>query len=340
MTKAAIKKKLKRNKFDRALNMLKVADKLKIKYELVHIRPKNKFKNQETFYFKLSKNKKHFYITNGSLPRNIDKIAAANVGNKVFVKDVLDSKGIKTPQGITVIIFTEAKEALKKKKISFPLVLKPGAAAWGRGVFPNLQNIKNLKKAFAKAQGIKHKRSTDPIILEEYFSGRDYRLLVYKGKLISAIERIRPQVEGDGHSTIKELISQEFKHEGHFSFKIDWEVKRNLKKQKVSLRTVLPEGEVVLLRENANTSTGGHSVNCTKKVCSRFKKIAEEAAKEFNIQICGVDIISPDISNPRSDYRILELNERPAYYNGHENLKKGPNDPVTEIILRDMFKIK
>ena len=44
---------------------------------------------------------------------------------------------------------------------------------------------------------------------------------------------------------------------------------------------------------------------------TKFKKIAEKAAKAFDAKICGVDIIIDDLE--KDDYSIIEINDNPGY---------------------------
>ena len=49
-------------------------------------------------------------------------------------------------------------------------------------------------------------RLSRDVIVEELFSGRDFRVLVVDGRMTAASERTPAQVTGDGVRTVRELI--------------------------------------------------------------------------------------------------------------------------------------
>ena len=93
--------------------------------------------------------------------------------------------------------------------------------------------------------------------------------------------------------------------------KIDEPLKMFLAYQNLSLDYIPKEGERIYLRENSNCSTGGESINVTDQIPSKFKKIAEKAAKVFKAKVCGVDIIINDLT--KDNYAIIEINDDPGY---------------------------
>ena len=80
-------------------------------------------------------------------------------------------------------------------------MLKPLDGNQGGGVCLNLHNEEDVREAFAIARA-----HSDRVIVEQLFTGRDYRVLVVDGRLIAASEKVPPHVVGDGRHTISELI--------------------------------------------------------------------------------------------------------------------------------------
>ena len=324
------KKRLKREiKSESIVNMLEKCDELKIKYELIYQLGKQ-------YYFKLSKGKKFYYVWNSLLQRNLDYLSASLVDNKDLTKQILSTKKIKAPQGFIAHDLAEIKRKMKSEKLNFPIVLKPGAMALGKGVYANLNTHSAVKKSLNAIRGLKHPKKNHPLVVEEYFDGRDFRVLVLKGKFIACAERVHPQVKADGKNTLQQLIKKQLKTQGHGKMILDWEVQRCLERQKIKLTDIPEKDQLIRLRENANISTGGICVNRTQEVCAKFKKIAEVCAREFKLQLAGIDIMTKDITNPRADYRVIEINCVPDYFL-HDDPDIGASEDVTTKIIKELF---
>ncbi|MFR1927028.1 MAG: hypothetical protein ACLS2V_13595 [Clostridium paraputrificum] len=57
--------------------------------------------------------------------------------------------------------------------------------------------------------------------------------------------------------------------------------------------------ENIILRENANISTGGIAIDCTDDICEENIDYCIRAAKVLGLDICGIDICAKDIGIPR-----------------------------------------
>jgi len=96
--------------------------------------------------------------------------------------------------------------------------------------------------------------------------------------------------------------------------KVDEVLLQQLKTQSVSLEDVLPDGECIALRSNANLSTGGICTNLTEIVHSSVVQMAETLAQASGIAICGLDYMTTDISKSWTevDGAFIELNTTPG----------------------------
>lgn len=52
------------------------------------------------------------------------------------------------------------------------------------------------------------KKVSNSVIIEQYITGEDYRILVINHRLVAAAKRLPAQVKGDGKSTVQQLIDQ------------------------------------------------------------------------------------------------------------------------------------
>src|SRR2546421_738372 len=78
-----------------------------------------------------------------------------------------------------------------------PLAVKPLDGNQGRGISLRLHTAAEIAAAFDHAVQI-----ASSVIVEEFFEGKDYRVLVVDGKLVAASERQPAHVVGDGQQTI------------------------------------------------------------------------------------------------------------------------------------------
>ena len=111
------------------------------------------------------------------------------------------------------------------------------------------------------------------IVVEQFAPGADFRLLVVGGKLVAAARR-EPAVVGDGVRTVAQLVAEVNRDprrgDGHANVlsKIVLNADRRADLDRAGTRPTPcpPPGETVLVRRNANLSTGGTAVDVTERV--------------------------------------------------------------------------
>lgn len=198
------------------------------------------------------------------------------------------------------------------RKLGFPVIVKPNSGSQGRGVA-----LVHTRREFYRAMRIifKHDRVA---LVQRPVKGKDYRLVVLDGKVISAYERIPLKVVGDGQSTILGLLKKkkkQFTASGRDTqIKTDDpRIAEKLNRQGLTLRSVPLKGVTVYLLDSANLSAGGESVDVTDKVNSAFKRFAVKLTRDMGLRLCGVDlIVQGDISRPLEKFWVLEVNAAPG----------------------------
>jgi len=266
-------------------------------------------------------------------------IAESIAQDKELTRSLLRSIGIPTPEGCSVESAEEAWEAAED--IGLPVVVKPQYGNHGRGVATNLQTREQVVAAYNAAR--EEGRS---IIVERHAPGDDYRMLVVGGKLVAAARREPAHVIGDGQSTVQKLIDKvnedPRRSDGHATslslIKIDTVALGVLLEQGMTPDTIPPVGKKVLIRRNANLSTGGTAADVTDQVHPDVARHAIEAAKIIGLDIAGVDIVAQDISQPLQGQRgvIVEVNAGPGL-RMHIEPSSGSPRPVGESIIEMMY---
>lgn len=236
--------------------------------------------------------------------------------DKEDTKYLLEQAQVEVPRG--EIIRRESSLEETCRYVGYPLVIKPVGGNHGRGITVNIMNLEDAHVAFHAAKEV-----SAAVIVEKFIVGEDYRLLVINNVLVAAAKRTPAHVIGDGESTIKQLVEEVNKdprrgygHENVLTqITINDLTKSILKGKGYTEETVVEKGEVVILKDTANLSTGGTAEDVTDIVHPANVSMAERISKIIDLDICGIDIMTTDISQPLSDTRgaVLEVNAGPGF---------------------------
>jgi cyanophycin synthetase len=242
-------------------------------------------------------------------------IACDIASDKALTKTILRQASIPAPHAVTAR--TEDEAIMAFQEIGPPVAVKPLDGNQGKGVSLNLTTMEEVSHAFHIAS-----QYSSAALVEEMLIGRDYRALVVNGELVAASERRPPRVTGDGQKTVAELIeienSNPLRGDGHEKpltrIPVDPILIACLKRKGLTLDSIPKPGEVVYLRESANLSTGGSAIDVTDIVHSDVARVCERAARSVGLDICGIDLILEDISEPLTEGRggIVEVNAAPG----------------------------
>ncbi|MEY4604833.1 MAG: cyanophycin synthetase, partial [Bacteroidota bacterium] len=236
--------------------------------------------------------------------------------NKEDTKYMLEQAEVPVPRG--EIIRRESSLEETCKYVGFPLVIKPVDGNHGRGITVNINSYEDALVAFRAAKNV-----SNAIIVEKYITGVDYRLLVINHKLVAAALRTPAHVIGDGTSTIQQLIDEVnsdprrgFGHE-----KVLTQITVNdltlglIEAKGYTPNTVLEKGETLILKDTANLSTGGTAEDVTDYVHPANISMAERISRIIDLDICGIDIMTTDITKPLKETggAVLEVNAGPGF---------------------------
>ncbi len=284
---------------------------------------------------------KHQQRIRASITGRTSIVAVEAAGNKDFTKTLLGDNGIPVPRGVVVRSADEAVQAARR--LRYPLVTKPLDGNHGRGVTTGIGDEAQLRFGFDQALSEARGRS---VIVEQYFTGNDHRILVVDGKLVAVAERVPARVIGDGTSTIAQLVARvnedPRRGEGHEKvmtrIKIDALVEEYLDRSGLTPDSVPGEGQEVLLRATANLSTGGTAIDRTNEIHPDNALIATRAASVIGLDIAGIDFIAPDISRSvrETGGGIIEVNAAPGF-RMHLEPSEGASRDVARPVIDMLF---
>lgn len=243
-------------------------------------------------------------------------IAVEIACDKEETKNLLEAASVPVPRGR--VVYDEEDLDIAIRRIGFPIVIKPVGGNHGRGATINILNREDAITALTAA-----KKISRGIIVEKFITGFDHRLLVINYQFVAAARRTPAMVTGDGKHSIGQLIEKVnldprrgYGHEKVLtSIKVDDMTLTMLEEKNMSIDSVPAPGEIVYLKRTANLSTGGTSTDVTDIVHPYNVFMAERIARIIGLDICGIDIMTPDIRLPLHDNggAVLEVNAGPGF---------------------------
>ena len=266
-------------------------------------------------------------------------VAEAIAQDKDLTKTLLHAAGVPVPAGRPV---SDAEDAWAAAcNIGGAVGIKPQFGNQGKGVAVNLETREQIIAAYHAAAKI-----GTPVIVERYITGLDFRLLVIGDTMVAAARRDPPHVFGDGGHTIDELIakvnSDSRRSDGHATslskIRLDDNANATLAKQGYTADSIPAVGALVVLRNNANLSTGGTATDVTDDVHPDIAQRAIDAAQMIGLDICGVDVLCDSIHQPleKQGGGIVEVNAAPGL-RMHLTPSFGKPRDVGKAIVEMMF---
>ncbi|MFZ1658934.1 MAG: Mur ligase family protein, partial [Flavobacteriales bacterium] len=152
-------------------------------------------------------------------------------------------------------------------------------------------------------------------------------------------------VVGDGKSTIEELVAEVnkdprrgFGHENVLTqITIDAHTLELLQRRDMTPASIPEKDDTVYLKATANLSTGGTATDVTEQVHSYNVFMAERISRIIDLDICGIDIMTDDITVPLSENgAVLEVNAAPGF-RMHLDPTTGLGRNVAEPVVDMLF---
>lgn len=235
--------------------------------------------------------------------------------SKEQARDKFKAGGIPHAQGL---IFLNPFSAIRfAKQVGFPLVIKPNVSGFSRGSHFPIRDYKGLWKAIFLA-----KLWWPFTVVEQYLEGKNYRVVVANGEIVSVLQRYAPSVKGDGKSTIRELMRKENAIRQKMQLypvisplKETAQTKAFIAKQGLTFESVIEAEQRVTLFYRISLAPGGVVEVINKQLLPDANNaLFKQVLNLFDANILGIDVILE--KGIETDYRdqkciFLEVNSRP-----------------------------
>ena len=245
-----------------------------------------------------------------SLSELTTAVAMSRCDDKAVTHQLLQRVGLRVPRQVR---YESPAQALDLLGHWGSLVVKPARGEQGAGISVDVRSPQALEAALESARQI-----AEVVLLEEFVSGIDLRIVVIDFQVVAAATRRQPEIVGDGRHTIEQLIDKQSRRRqaatgGESHIPLDAETRRCIVEAGHALTDVLPAAETLVVRKTANLHTGGTIHDVTGQISDTLRDAAEQAARALDIPVTGLDFIVPDLAG--DDYVIIEANERPGLAN-------------------------
>lgn len=222
-------------------------------------------------------------------------------------------------------------------------VLKPRAGAAGMGVTCGIARPSDLTRALVAAAPL-----DSAFVLERQLAGAVYRLLLLDGELLGIVRRDPSSIEGDGLSTVRDLIMSENRARvaaegarGNQLVQPDHDCLFALRAQQLRLTSVPPAG--LRLRVKHSNGDGGrcdtHSVP-PSAVSAEVVDDATRAVATTGLRLAGVDVVTPDLGRAlaAAGGAIVDVNAPPGLHYHYLTANPAEASHVATAILRRLLE--
>ncbi|WP_158752977.1 cyanophycin synthetase [Dyella sp. S184] len=262
-------------------------------------------------------------------------IAVELASDKEETNKILASLGLPVPK--QELVQNEEGALRAARRLGVPVVTKPFNGNHGRGISIHLMTDEEVIEGFKAAR--EHSRS---VIVENFLSGDDHRLLVVNGELVAATRRTPGHVIGDGNRTIAQLVevvnADPRRGVGHEKVltRIELDAQATMMMERVGYTaTSVPKAdEIVYLRSTANLSTGGTATDVTDIIHPDNRDMAVRAIRAIGLDVGGVDFLTTNIAESYKSIGggICEVNAAPGF-RMHVSPSEGtPRDAAGPVI--------
>jgi glutathione synthase/RimK-type ligase-like ATP-grasp enzyme len=272
-----------------------------------------------------------------------DPVTLGLAGRKSVVHLLLGAAGLPVPEHAVFNVdrLDVAREFVQQHPQGS--VIKPVGGNGGKGVTTHVLAPDEVRRAAIRAS-----LYDSQLLVERMIPGESYRILVLEGKVIDAVSRRGPRLQGDGASTIRQLLDSENARRESAKqppLDVDRDLLFTLGYQDLALDSRPEPGRAVVVK--SVNDPRGKSVDvrtvyteaANDLVCDAIRQDAETAAQVIGSEFLGVDVITTDPSVPlrESGGVINEVNTTPALHHHYDASRQAYPDAAV-LALQALLK--
>lgn len=286
----------------------------------------------------------HNYLVGADNP-----VKLSIAGNKALCFKLMARAGITIPPYMVFKVDSVEKIKNFMARNGQWYVVKPAKnSAAGLGVTTHIRSYGEAVKAAAIAS-----LYDDEILIEKLIPGESYRLLFLNGHLIHAVKRAGIRITGDGKTPIKDLIRTNYLGNVHEKNDISYnkldqdpDLVATLQYQKLSLESVIPQGNTVLVKsidvfkKKYSEVRTSYSDEVTDLISDSILEEAKKTADLFKFELLGVDVITlnPAVSLKETGGVIDEFNTTPGMHHHYNIIENSGVEPPAGKVLAYLLK--
>lgn len=262
---------------------------------------------------------------NSPLSRKIGRFK--DLQSRIFL-----NHGVNAPEGV-VFSQGDAQRAWQWAEPLGSLVVKPHNGTHGNDVHVGIDTWDEFADAFDRVSAAR-----GHALVEKFHPGVEHRCLVVDNRLVAATRRRPASVEGDGASTIAQLVALKNQWRGkiHEPLLTGDHESRYLGRKGLSFESVPADGERVYLLGTSNIHTGGDAIDATREITSSERAMVKKAARAIpGLRVVGMDVLLPREPGD-TDPTIIEINHAPMI-SMHHFPWEGRRRNVSRFIIDAMF---
>ncbi|UGS34600.1 Glutathione biosynthesis bifunctional protein GshAB [Capillimicrobium parvum] len=226
-----------------------------------------------------------------------------------------------------------------------PCVVKAATGTGGGdGTTCGVRTAEDLTRAAMRAG-----RRSDTLLIERQARGSVYRLLFLDDRLLDVVCQSSPTVDGDGTSTVEELIRAENRRraraggaDGIYPLRVDLDCLLTLSHAGLALGSVPAAGARCTVKIATNEARVEDCRTARDELCDAIVEDAHTAVRTLGVRLAGVDLVTADPSRPLRETGgvINEVNGTPALHRHYQVSDRQNLMPVAEPVLAYLLGIE
>ena len=263
--------------------------------------------------------------------------------DKPVVHELLAKASVPVPEHLEWSFSDPAPAIAFMRSAGGPTVVKAASGTGGgEGTTAGVDTPARLMRARLQAG-----RFGGRLLIERQVPGPVHRLLFLDGELIDVIRHVPPRLSGDGRATVQELLEGENARRvqaagaaGLSLLDVGLDTVFTLERQELRLDSVVPADTTIAIQTVTNDNRIEDTETVTEALHPELVDAAGRAAAAVGLRLAGVDVITPDASQPLelSGGVVAEVNGTPGIHHHYHVADAAKATPVAVPILERVLQ--